>query len=129
MTPQLARMRVDYPAAALDVGALARAMQVRGAWYAALLPLFERYDALALPTAQVFPFPVEWAWPREIAGREMDSYHRWMEVVVPGTLAGCPVVNVPAGFDTAGRPMGLQFVGRPRGDHALRFAQDAAREA
>lgn len=120
--------------ATLDIGALARAMEVRGAWYAAILPLFERYDALALPTAQVFPFPVEWAWPREIAGREMDSYHRWMEVVVPGTMSGCPVVNVPAGFDAAGRPMGLQLVGVPRGDHALlalaaRFAQDAAREA
>lgn len=119
--------------AALDAAALARACQVRGAWYGALLPLFERYDALALPTAQVFPFPVEWAWPREIAGREMDSYHRWMEVVVPGTMAGCPVVNVPAGFDAAGRPMGLQLIGRPRGDGALLeltacYARDAARE-
>lgn len=119
---------------ALDAAALAGACQVRGAWYAAILRLFERYDALALPTAQVFPFPVEWAWPRAIAGRDMDSYHRWMEVVVPGTMAGCPVVNVPAGFDAAGRPMGLQLIGAPRGDHALlalaaRFAQDAAREA
>lgn len=120
--------------AALDAAALARATQVRGAWYAVALALLERYDALALPTAQVFPFPVEWAWPREIAGREMDSYHRWMEVVVPGTMAGLPVVNVPAGFDAAGRPMGLQLIGRPRGDRALldltaRYAQDAAREA
>ncbi len=118
--------------AALDATALAHAMGVRGAWYAAALSLLERYDALALPTAQLFSFPVEWTWPREIAGREMDSYHRWMEVVVPGTMAGCPVINVPAGFDAAGRPMGLQLIGRPRGDHALlalaeRFAQDAAR--
>lgn len=118
---------------ALDATALAHAMGIRGAWYASILPLFERYDALVLPTAQVFPFPVEWTWPREIAGREMDTYHRWMEVVVPGSLSGCPVVNVPAGFDAAGRAMGLQIIGRPRGDHALlalaaRFAQDAARE-
>lgn len=120
--------------AALDAATLARAMQVRGAWYAAVLPLFKRYNALALPTAQLFPFPVEWTWPREIAGREMDAYHRWMEVVVPGTMSGCPTINVPAGFDAVGRPMGLQLIGQPRGDHELlalaaRFAQDAAREA
>ena len=42
----------------------------------------------------------------------MDTYHRWMEVVIGGTLAGVPVVNVPAGVDEAQRPMGLQLMGR-----------------
>ena len=41
----------------------------------------------------------------------MDTYHRWMEVVTPGTLSGCPVVNVPAGFGPRGVPMGLQIIG------------------
>ena len=27
------------------------------------------------------------------------TYHRWMEVVIGGTLGGLPVVNLPAGFD------------------------------
>lgn len=30
-----------------------------------------------------------------INGIWMDTYHRWMEVVIGGTLAGVPVVNVP----------------------------------
>ena len=34
-----------------------------------------------------------------------------MEVVIPGTLSGCPVVNVPAGFGPKGLPMGLQIIG------------------
>ena len=42
----------------------------------------------------------------------MDTYHRWMEVVIPASLAGNPVVNVPAGFDVQGRPMGIQVMGR-----------------
>ena len=42
----------------------------------------------------------------------MDTYHRWMEVVIGGTLAGLPVVSLPAGFDARGRPMGIQFLGR-----------------
>ena len=54
--------------------------------------LFDEYDFLALPTAQVFPFPKEIHWPESINGVEMDTYHRWMEVVIGGTLAGIPVV-------------------------------------
>ena len=41
----------------------------------------------------------------------MDTYHRWMEVVIGGTLAGVPVVNVPAGFNKRGLPMGMQVLG------------------
>jgi amidase len=98
---------------ALDVF---RASEVRTAWHGALLAFFARYDAIAAPTAQVFPFPVELLWPREIAGRALDTYHRWMEVVVPWTMAGCPVAAVPAGFDARGLPMGLQLVGPPGAD-------------
>jgi amidase len=95
------------------------ASKVRSAWFRAVLELFERFDVLALPTAQVFPFDVEMHWPREVAGQSMDSYHRWMEVSAPATMAGCPAVNVPVGFDAKGRPMGMQLIGRPRGDLAL----------
>jgi amidase len=53
----------------------------------------------------------------------MDTYHRWMEVVIGGTLSGLPVVNMPAGFDDAGRPMGIQFIGRMGHDRqVLEFA-------
>ena len=95
----------------------------RADWYRALLALFHRCDMLALPTAQVFPFDADVHWPKTIAGREMDTYHRWMEVVIGGTLAGLPVVNLPAGFDARGRPMGLQFIGRMGQDQqVLEFA-------
>ena len=40
----------------------------------------------------------------------MDTYHRWMEVTIAGTLAGCPVVSLPAGLDNQNRPMGIQFI-------------------
>lgn len=91
----------------------------RSAWHRTLLSLFDRFDLVALPTTQVFPFDVVTHWPREVAGRAMDSYHRWMQVSAFATLAGCPAVNVPAGFDATGRPMGMQLIGRPRGDMAV----------
>lgn len=97
---------------------VARASAARGRWYAALRKAFAYYDYLVLPTAQVFPFDATLHWPREIAGVSMDTYHRWMEVVVPGTLSGCPVANVPAGFGRRGLPMGLQIIGRRYRDFA-----------
>jgi amidase len=84
----------------------------------AALSAAETYDALVLPAAQVWPFPVEERWPAEIAGRAMDTYHRWMEVVVPVSLIGLPCVALPCGT-VEGLPHGLQLFG-PRGaDMAL----------
>lgn len=87
---------------------------VRSQWFAAAADLFEQYDALVLPSVQLFPFPAEWTWPDAIADRPMQTYHRWMEVVIPASIAGLPALNVPVGF-FEGRPMGMQLIGR-RGD-------------
>jgi amidase len=95
----------------------------RADWYDALRALFEQYDFLVVPTAQVFPFDKTIHWPKEINGVEMDTYHRWMEVVIGGTLGGLPVCNLPVGFDELLRPMGMQVMG-PFGEdrQVLEFA-------
>ncbi|MBS7538850.1 amidase [Ancylobacter lacus] len=84
---------------------------VRSRWYAAAAELFRRYDVLVMPAAQVWPFPVEWRWPQTINGHAMDTYHRWMEVVVPVSLIGLPSLAVPCGFGPAGLPTGMQIIG------------------
>lgn len=91
----------------------------RSQWYNALLALFEHYDYLALPSAQLFAFDAREPWPRSIAGHAMDTYHRWMEVVIGASLAGLPVISVPAGFNAQGLPMGLQVIGKPHADLAV----------
>jgi len=96
------------------------ASEVRTAFLQHLLGLFQRFDVLALPATQVWPFPVGQRWPRRIAGRTMDTYHRWMEATLYATFAGLPAISVPAGFHANGRwPAGLQLIGRPQGDAAL----------
>jgi len=90
---------------------VANASVGRSRIYQAFRAQFEKFDFLVLPTAQVFPFDVATHWPREIAGRPMDSYHRWMEVAFPATMAGLPVLAVPAGFGGAhALPIGLQII-------------------
>ncbi len=92
---------------------------VRTDWYNVVRKLFERYDYLVLPSAQVFPFDVETHWPREIAGKTMDTYHRWMEVMIPVTFSGCPAIGVPVGFSAGALPMGMQIVGPMRAEQSL----------
>lgn len=89
---------------------IATALAVRSRFYQHMRGLFGRFDHLALPSAQVFPFPAEWDWPKEINGRAMDSYHRWMEVVLLATCAQSPAINLPVGFNEAGLPMGMQIL-------------------
>jgi amidase len=114
MKPEL-KWEIEY-STSLTTDDLAQALATRTAFYDFMLGLFKNFDYLALPAAQVFPFPINQRWPAMIAGREMDSYHRWMEVVVPGTMCGCPVISLPAGFSNFGLPMGVQIIGRPRDD-------------
>ncbi|MFA3873074.1 amidase [Streptomyces sp. MMCC 100] len=91
----------------------------RTAMYQAFRQLFETYDYVVLPTAQIFPFDADRDWPHEIEGVEMSSYHRWMEVTAIGTLIGAPTLAVPAGFSSDGLPIGLQVIGRNHDDFSL----------
>lgn len=97
--------------ARLTAAEITRASQIRSDWYGTAQQLMTQFDALVLPSAQVWPFPAEWRWPEAIAGTAMDTYHRWMEVVVPASLIGLPALSVPVGFDDKGRPSGMQIMG------------------
>ena len=102
-----------------DAMTVHRASVIRSGWFRATLTLFQEVDVLVLPSAQLWPFAVESVFPTEIGGVQMDTYHRWMQVVVPASLIGLPVVNVPAGFSPEGLPNGLQLIGPPGSDAKL----------
>ena len=104
---------------ALTATEVSLASIARTTFHTAILSLFDRFDVLALPTAQVWPFEATERWPGRIGDREMDTYHRWMEAVLYATFAGLPAISVPVGFDARGLPMGMQLIGQPRGDVEL----------
>jgi len=104
---------------ALTGAQLMSASASRTRFYQSMLQLFEKFDVLAIPVAQVWPFDVNLRWPQSVAGKSMDTYHRWMEVVIYATLAGLPSISVPAGFGENGLPMGLALIGKPQGDWDL----------
>jgi amidase len=106
-----------------------QASVVRTEWYAYLARLFETYDVLALPSAQLFPFDVTLDWPKTVGGREMKTYHQWMEVMIPAAIAGLPTLSVPVGFSEQGLPMGMQLIGRRGADLAVLRIGEAYHQA
>ena len=104
---------------ALTGADVARALGLQTDIYERMRVLLERYDALALPVSQVAPFAVEQEWVTEIAGTAMGSYLEWMRSCSRITVTAHPALSLPAGFTPEGLPVGLQLVGRQRGELAL----------
>ncbi|HYZ80006.1 MAG TPA: amidase [Solirubrobacteraceae bacterium] len=104
---------------ALDGQAIARATAARSEVFTAVADLLERFEVLAAPAAQVVPFPAQIEYPTEVAGVVMPHYLGWMRVCSRITVCAHPVAAVPAGFTDDGLPVGLQLVGRYRGDRRL----------
>lgn len=108
---------------------VARAMRLHGALLERVRVFFEQYDALVLPVSQVPPFSVEQPYVTEINGVELGNYLEWMRSCYWISVTGCPAIAVPAGFTSDGLPVGLQIVGRPRGERALLSLAEAYEEA
>jgi len=110
---------------ALSADAIGAAERARGALYHRIVAFFRDYDLLLCPAACLPPFPVEQRWVREVAGVSFDNYVDWLQLASMITLTSCPALSVPCGFTRDGRPVGLQMVGRPRGEAALLSAAAA----
>ncbi len=110
---------------AMSAADVHRASEIRSDWFRSAAQLFESYDALVLPCTQVWPFDVDTEYPTEIAGVAMDTYHRWMQAMIPVSLIGLPALAMPAGFGVNGLPCGIQMFGR-RGSDAALLAMGAA---
>jgi amidase len=106
-----------------------RAERARGGIYQRVAHFFTEYDLLLCPAACVAPFDVGTRWVHEVDGVALDNYVEWLRLASAITLTSCPSLSLPAGFTPDGRPVGLQLVGRPRGEAELLAAAVALEEA
>jgi amidase len=110
---------------ALTATDIARAETARGRLYHRMVEFFRRYDLLLCPAACVPPFDVKTRWLASLDGVAFDNYVEWIRITYAVTLTSCPVIAVPCGFTGNGRPVGLQMIGRPRGEADLLAAAGA----
>jgi len=113
---------------ALTADDIARAELARGALYHRVVAFFRRYDLLLCPAACVPPFDVKTRWIKELNGVAFDNYVEWIRITYAVTLTSSPALSLPCGFTRDGRPVGLQMVGRPRGEADLLGAAAALEE-
>jgi len=103
----------------LTVEQLAWAENERTRLYARMVEFFEEYDLLLCPTTIVQPFDVETRYVTEVAGQQFDNYIDWLSITYALTLTTLPVLSLPCGFTCSKLPVGLQMVGKPRGESEL----------
>ncbi|MGZ5912332.1 MAG: amidase [Reyranella sp.] len=99
--------------------ALAWAERERAALFRRMVEFFEKYDLLVTPGAPTAAFDVNLRHPETIGGKKPENYMAGSTVNSVITMTTCPAIAVPCGFDQYGRPVGLQLVGKPRGEAAL----------
>ncbi|MBS0521245.1 MAG: amidase [Proteobacteria bacterium] len=98
---------------------LAWAERERAALYRRIVTFFQTYDLLVTPGAPTGAFDVNLRAPATIAGKKLENYMAGSTLNSAITVTSCPAIAVPCGFDQFGRPVGLQLVGKPRGEAAL----------
>jgi aspartyl-tRNA(Asn)/glutamyl-tRNA(Gln) amidotransferase subunit A len=106
---------VDFQQAMFDRTALFRRVQA----------LLARADLLAMPTITRTALPIEQDLfgAIEIDGKSFDNLRpHWFPWTMPFNMTGHPAVSLPCGFGRDGLPIGLQLVGRFRGDAELLHA-------
>jgi amidase len=76
-------------------------------------------DVWIMPTAAVPPFPIEQPHVMEVNGRPVGKAMQRSYLTYAISVLGLPAISVPCGFTGTGLPVGLQIVGRRRGEAAV----------
>ena len=89
---------------------IAAAQATRSRWSEALVTLYDRFDVIAAPACQVYPFKAEDGPPGQIASKALDTYHRWLAISLPASLGGLPVISLPISSLSPARTTGIQLM-------------------
>ena len=105
------------------------AERVRIELFKKILNFFEKHDFLICPAASIAPFPVDQRYVTKIDGKPCETYIDWFSITFALTMTACPTISVPCGFTSDGLPVGVQIMGKPRGEAALLLVAKRFEEA
>jgi amidase len=108
---------------------LARATDLRTQVWNRTRVFLERYEYFVLPSTQLPPFDVNLEYPREIERVPVGHYVDWMKACYLISVLETPAISVPCGFTPERLPVGLQIVGRHRGEWSVLQLARAFEEA
>ena len=103
----------------LTVDDIVAATRGRSLLYNRMAAFMANFDALACPVVGIGALPSEIEYPTEVAGEKQNHYMDWLKFATLATTCGLPAISVPVGFTASGAPMGVQFIGKPRGEAGL----------
>lgn len=95
------------------------AQAARTALYRRFVAFFADHDVLVAPAASVQPWPNADGEVIAIDGRPLESILDYLAITFIVSLAGMPVVTLPAMWTDAGMPFGIQLIGAPGSDAQL----------
>lgn len=93
--------------------------------YNNMVAFFEQFDVLACPVVGCMPHVQSEEWVREVGGQTFGNYMDWLRFSFLSTVTGLPSMSVPCGIGPRGLPVGLQLIGKPRGEAELLAAARA----
>ncbi len=104
---------------ALTIDDIVDSHLIRARLYDAVQAVFAGVDVLACPVVGCMPHPVEEEWVRQVGGQKLGFYMDWLDCAFLATALGLPAMSVPVGRNEDGIPVGLQLIGKPRGEAGL----------
>jgi amidase len=76
-------------------------------------------DLLLTPATIVPPYPAQNRYPASCNGVEFETYVDWLAIAYSISLTALPALSLPCGMTASKLPVGLQVIGKPRGEAML----------
>jgi amidase len=104
---------------ALSSREVARGELLRTRQWQRVREFLEHRDLIITPTAATPPFPIEQPHVMEVNGQPVGKAMQRSFLTYAFSVLGLPAISIPCGFTRAGLPVGLQIVGKRRGEAAV----------
>jgi len=98
---------------------VARGELLRTGQWQRVCEFLAEHDLLITPTTATPPFPLEQPHALDVNGRPVGKAMQRSYLTYAFSVLGLPAISIPCGFTSQGLPVGLQIVGKRRGETAV----------